>query len=95
MQLENAPAQLTDRDGAPDLLRAFRFRHPWLRHVFADAGYSGDKLKDAMAGHGRWTIELVNRPDTAKGFVVLPRRRDVERTFSWPGRCRCLAKDWQ
>jgi hypothetical protein len=79
VQLENTPAQLTDRDGAPDLLRAIRFRHPWLRHVFADGGYSGDKLKEVMAGQGRWTIKIVKRADTANGFVALPRRR------SWSG----------
>jgi putative transposase len=88
-------ADIQDRDGAPDLLRAIRFRHPWLRHVFADGGYAGDKLKDAMRGHGRWTIEIVKRSDTAKGFVVLPRRWVVERTFAWLGRCRRLAKDWE
>lgn len=88
-------ADVQDRDGAPDLLRAIRSRHPWLRQVFADGGYAGDKLKDAMAGHGRWTIEIVNRSDAAKGFVVLPRRWVVERTFAWLGRCRRLAKDWE
>ena len=88
-------ADVQDRDGAPDMLKAIRFRHPWLRHIFADGGYAGDKLKDAVAGHGRWTIEIVKRSDAAKGFVVLPRRWVVERTFAWLGRCRRLAKDWE
>jgi putative transposase len=88
-------ADIQDRDGAPDLLKAIRFRCPWLRHIFADGGYAGDKLKDAMSGHGRWTIEIVKRSDTAKGFVVLPRRWVVERTFAWLNRCRRLAKDWE
>jgi hypothetical protein len=48
-----------------------------------------------MRGHGRWTIEIVKRSDTAKVFVVLPRRWVVERTFAWLGRCRRLAKDWE
>jgi transposase len=38
-------------------------------------------------------LEIVKRSDTAKGFVVLPRRWIVERTFGWLGRCRRLAKD--
>ena len=46
----------------------------WLRHVFADGGYAGDKLKDALKDHGEWTIEIVKRSDAAKGFVLLPRR---------------------
>ena len=88
-------ANIQDRDGAPDLLKAIRFRCPWLRHIFADGGYAGGKLKDAMCGHGRWTVEIVKRSDAAKGFVVLPRRWVVERTFAWLNRCRRLAKDWE
>jgi putative transposase len=87
-------ADIQDRDGAPDVLKAIRRRFPWLRHIFADGGYGGEKLKAAMRGHGQWTIEIVKRSDTVKGFVVLPRRWVVERTFAWLGRCRRLAKDW-
>ena len=88
-------ADIQDRDGAPDVIKAIRFRCPWLRHIFADGGYAGAKLTDALAGHGVWTIEIVKRSDAAKGFVVLPRRWVVERTFAWLGRCRRLAKDWE
>jgi putative transposase len=88
-------ASVQDRDGAPDLLKAVRHRFPWLRHVFADGGYAGDKLRDALKGHGDWTIEIIKRSDAAKGFEVLPRRWVVERTFAWLGRCRRLAKDWE
>jgi putative transposase len=88
-------AGVQDRDGAPDLLKAVRHRFPWLRHVFADGGYAGDKLRDALKGHGDWTIVIIKRSDATKGFVVLPRRWVVERTFAWLGRCRRLAKDWE
>ena len=71
------------------------FAFPWLRHVFADGGYAGDKLRDALNTFGRWTIEIVKRSDPAAGFVVLPRRWVVERTFAWLGRCRRLAKDFE
>jgi putative transposase len=40
-------------------------------------------------------IEIVKRSDDMKGFVVLPRRWVVERTFSWFGRNRRLAKDFE
>jgi putative transposase len=88
-------ADIQDRDGAPDVLKAIRRRFPWLRHIFADGGYAGAKLRQAMRGHGDWTIEIVKRSDQAKGFVVLPKRWVVERTFAWLGRCRRLAKDWE
>src|SRR5471030_74167 len=68
------PANVQDRDGAPDLLASVRSLYPWLRHVFADGGYAGYKLKGALEGLCNWTIEIVKRSDTAKGFILLPRR---------------------
>lgn len=87
------PANIQDRDGAPDLLASVREQYPWLRHVFADGGYAGEKLQEALKDQGDWTIEIIKRSDTAKGFVLLPRRWVVERTFAWLNRNRRLAKD--
>ena len=88
-------ADIQDRDGAPSVLKAIRYRFPWLRHVFADGGYAGQKLRKALRGCGQWNVEIIKRSDIAKGFEVLPRRWVVERTFGWLGRCRRLAKDWE
>ena len=86
-------ADIQDRDGAPDVLKSIRHSYPWLRHIFADGGYAGPKLKKALARMGDWTIEIIKRSDKAEGFEKLPRRWVVERTFAWLGRCRRLAKD--
>ncbi len=88
-------ADIQDRDGAPWVLKSIRHTHPWLRHVFADGGYAGPKLRGALEKIGCWTFEIVKRSDTARGFEVIPRRWVVERTFAWLGRCRRLAKDWE
>ena len=67
-------ADIQDRDGAPLLLATMRCAFPWLRHIFADAGYAGGKLQQALAKVGTWTIEIVRRSDTDKGFELVPRR---------------------
>jgi len=71
--------------------------YPFLRKLYADGGYQGgpdfrNAMQDIMA---RVNVEIVKRSDHAKGFVVLPKRWVVERTFAWFNRCRRLAKDWE
>jgi transposase len=89
------PADIQDRDGGPFVLTSIRRLYPWLRHVFADGGYAGDKLRGALTKIGQWTVEIIKRSDRVKGFEILPRRWVVERTFAWLGRCRRLAKDFE
>ena len=88
-------ANIQDRDSAVPLLTSARNTWPWLRHVFADSGYAGSKLEEALAKAGRWTLEIVKRSDTAKGLELLPRRWVVERTLAWLNRSRRLAKDFE
>ncbi|WP_458136637.1 IS5 family transposase [Komagataeibacter sp. NFXK3] len=84
------PADIQDRDGAPLVAVRIRSLFPWLRHLIGDGGYAGEKLRGALAELGRWTIEIVKRSDRAEGFVVLPKRWIVERSFACLGRCRRL-----
>jgi transposase len=67
----------------------------WLELVWADGGYNARQVNQAVAKVSALTIEIVKRRDDMTGFVVLPRRWVVERTFSWFGRNRCLAKDYE
>nr|WP_281040259.1 transposase [Rhizobium ruizarguesonis] len=86
-------ADIQDRDGAPAVLKTILKRWPWLRHIFADGGYAGPKLKGALQKIAKFTLQIVKRTDTAKGFEVLPRRWVVERTFAWLGRLR-ISLNW-
>jgi transposase len=88
-------ADIQDRDGAPGVIAQACESFPSLVHIFADGGYAGDKLKDALIAVDGPTIEIVRRPAGVTGFVVIARRWVVERTFAWLGRCRRLAKDWE
>jgi transposase len=88
-------ADVQDRDGAPLVIAAIHDLFAWLRHLFADSAYSGDKLLTSLAKFGRWSIDIVRRLANAVGFAVLPRRWVVERTLAWLNRNRRLAKDFE
>jgi transposase len=58
-------ASIRDRDGAVTVLASIRRLYPWLRHIFADGGCAGHKLRHALLAFGRWTVQIIKRPDTA------------------------------
>jgi transposase len=72
-----------------------RRRFPWLELIWADGGYNAWQVEAAVAKVSLQRMEIVKRSDDMMGFVVLPRRWVVERTFSWFGRNRRLAKDFE
>lgn len=88
-------AGIQDRDGAVLVFDKIKQRFPWLELVWADGGYNARQVEEATAVIPRFRVEIVKRTDDMKGFVVLPRRWVVERTFSWFGRNRRLAKDFE
>jgi putative transposase len=87
------PADVQDRDGAKLVLEPVVGRLPRLERLWADGGYAG-ALVDWAAAAG-WALEIVKRTDDVEGFVVLPKRWIVERTFAWLGKCRRLSKDYE
>ena len=89
------PADVQDRDGALLVIETIHDLFPWLRHLFADSAYSGDKILKTLPKFGRWSIEIVKRMADTVGFEVLPRRWVVERTLAWLNRNRRLAKDFE
>ena len=89
------PADMQDRDGAPLVIAAIHDLFPWLRHLFADTIYAGNKLLNTLTKFGNWTIEIVRRTADAVGFEILPRRWVAERTLDWLNRNRRLAKDFE
>ncbi len=89
-------ADIQDRDGAPDVIADLLDKAQGVSKVFADGGYSGDKLRDQLKERGLPVIlEIVRKSKETPGFTVIPRRWVVERTFAWMCRCRRLAKDFE
>jgi len=88
-------ANVQDSHGAVPVLKSARRAFPRLRHIFADRVYRGDKLRNAVADCGPWTIQIVTRSQSVGAFKPEPRRWVVERTFAWLGRNRRLAKDFE
>jgi putative transposase len=64
-----------------------------VRRMFADNKYHNYALYEWVDANAGWDLEIVKRPEGAKGWVRLPIRWTVERTFAWLGRCRRLSKD--
>jgi len=90
------PACVQDRDGAARVLtRRVRRRFPFIKVVFADAGYQGPRVRQTARRSGDWRIEIVRRPDGIKGFEVVAKRWIVERTLAWISRNRRLARDFE
>jgi transposase len=62
--------------------------------AFVDEGYTGEQAATDAAAHGI-RLEVIKRPEAKHGFVLLPRRWVVERSFAWMARFRRLSRDYE
>jgi transposase len=62
--------------------------------AYVDQGYTGEQPAEAAQAHGM-ALEVVRTPEAKRGFVLLPRRWVVERSFAWAARFRRLARDYE
>jgi putative transposase len=87
-------ASVPDPTGARWLVTRLGGACKRLRKIWVDGNYRG-ALVTWVTVHCRFVISPVLRPRAAQGFVLLPRRWVVERTFSWFNLCRRLSKDYE
>ena len=91
-------ASVDDAVGAKEVFQELKPKQqPRLEVVWADSKYHNHALNQWLARQTSitWRLEIVRRPEGAKGFVLLPKRWVVERTFSWLGRWRRLSRDYE
>jgi transposase len=93
----HADTRIADRfrsGGSPAVLHQARQTFPFIERIYADGRYSGTKMAATIPTTGTWKLEIIKRSDLRR-FVVLLKRRIVERTFAWISDCRRLAKDFE
>lgn len=64
-----------------------------VKSMYADSKYHNFNLYEWVEANAKWEVAIIRRPEGSKGWVKLPIRWTVERTFAWLGRCRRLTKD--
>jgi transposase len=95
LALHVTPANEQDRDQVGKLARAVQKETgKSVELAYVDQGYTGEKAAEA-ADQQKIKLSVVKLPQAKRGFVLLPRRWVVERSFAWLARCRRLAKDYE
>lgn len=92
------PASLPERQGAKQVLSQVQQLGDAvsrLHTIWVDGGYSGDLFGRWVMDTCRWIVQVVLRPEQRQGFVLLPKRWLVERTFGWWSWCRRLTRDYE
>lgn len=89
------PADAQDRAQVEELARAVQeVTGETVEIAFVDQGYTGDEAAEAAARQGIRLV-VVKLPEAKRGFVLLPRRWVVERSFAWMSRFRRLVRDYE
>ena len=88
-------ADCQDQDGAWWVLEKLDEKFHRLKVIFGDAAYGRNNLPDWVTGTFGWVLQTILRPVGVKGFVILPKRWVVERTFAWLARHRRHSKDYE
>ncbi|MEM7118781.1 MAG: IS5 family transposase [Chloroflexota bacterium] len=90
-------ADVQDKPGGKQLLTRLHqeLALPRLQLIWADGGYGGRPFFNWVKAMFGWLWQVVKRSDDVKGFVILPRRWVVERTFGWLNNYRRLSKDYE
>ncbi len=95
LALRVTPANAQDRDQVAALADAVQAATgETVELAYADAAYAGP-IPEAVAAERGIVLEVVRLPDAKRGFVLLPRRWVVERSFAWASRFRRLARDYE
>jgi transposase len=95
LALHATPANAQDREQVDRLAEAVQAATGGTVEVgVTDQGYTGEEPVAAAASHGI-RLEVVKLEEAKRGFVLLPRRWVVERSFAWTGRFRRLARDYE
>jgi transposase len=95
LALHVTPATEQDRAQVGQLAQAVQqAAHEAVELAYVDQGYTGGQPARAAQGQGI-QLEVVKLSEAKRGFVLLPRRWVVERSFAWMGRFRRLAKDYE
>lgn len=94
LALHVTPANEPDRDQVGKLAAAVQeATGDHVELAFVDAGYPGEEPAQAAQAQ-EMRLEVVRLPEAKRGFVLLPRRWVVERSFAWMTRFRPLARDY-
>lgn len=95
LALHVTPANEQDRAQVTELVNAVQeVTGQSVQVAFVDQGYTGEEVAEAAQEQGI-ELRVVRLPEAKRGFVLLPRRWVVERSFAWASRCRRLARDYE